>query len=162
VRALVGRVIGENWCLGPAEKKRIDEGQTVSLYLAVEFERYWAEAARTFRVENDSLVPADQVFDEAFRESAEAVKAGKTGSEVYSSIVQTLKTRGFEPLTEYGLGYGIGRSPEELPWIAEEDSSRLVEGMAIALHLIVKSKNAGVLMKGETFLVTCAAPVALT
>jgi Xaa-Pro aminopeptidase len=162
VRVLVGRTIGEDWYLGPAEKKPIDEGQTVSLYLALEFERYWAEAARTFRVENGSLVPADQVLEEVYRESAETVTALKTGSEVCGSIAQKLKSRGFEMLTDYNLGYGVGLAPEESPWIAEGESTRLVGGMAIALHLIVKNKNAGVLMKGETLLVTDAAPVVLT
>jgi Xaa-Pro aminopeptidase len=162
VRALVGKAVGENWYLWPAEKKAINEGQTVSLYLALEFERYWAEAARTFRVENGSLKPADQVLEQAYRESAEAVKAGETGSEVCGSIAQTLKSRGFEMLTDYGLGYGVGLSPEEPPWIAEGEDTRLIEGMTIALHLIVKNKDAGVLMKGETLLVTDAAPVVLT
>jgi Xaa-Pro aminopeptidase len=162
VRALVGKAVGENWYLGPAEKRPIDEGQTVSLYLALEFERYWAEAARTFRVENGSLVPADQVLEDVYRESSEIVKARQTGSEVYASIVQRLKSRGFEMLADYGLGYGVGLAPEEPPWIAETEGTRLTEGMTMALHLVVKNKDAGVLMKGETLLVTDAAPVVLT
>jgi Xaa-Pro dipeptidase len=162
VRALVGKSVGENWYLGPAEKRSIDEGQTISLYLALEFERYWAEAARTFRVENNSLVPADQILEEVYRGSAEAVKVRTTGSEAYGLISQSLKNSGFEMLTDYGLGYGVGLAPEEPPWIAEGEGTRLIEGMTIALHLIVKNKDAGVLMKGETLLVTDAAPVVLT
>jgi Xaa-Pro aminopeptidase len=162
VRALIGKTGREGWYLGPAEKLTINEGQTVSLYLAVEFERYWAEAARTFRVEKGFLVPADQVLEEVYRESVEALKPGKIGSEAYSSIAQTLKVRGFEALPDYGFGYGVGLAPEESPWIAEGESTRLVEGTAIALHLIVKDKDAGALMKGDTLLVKGGVPEILT
>ncbi|HEX2964920.1 MAG TPA: M24 family metallopeptidase [Syntrophorhabdaceae bacterium] len=162
VRALFGRATDDHWYLGPAEKRTIKEGQTFSVYLSVEFERYWAEAARTFTIQDGLLIPADQGIEELFRRSAEVLKAGKTGSEAYSSITQILKGGAFEVLKEYGIGYGIGLSPEEQPRIAEREITPLAEGMAIALHLVAGNKDTGVLMKGDTLLVTEAIPVVLT
>ena len=162
VRALVGKKGERGWHLRPAEKRIIGEGETISLYLALEFERYWAEAARTFRVENGALAAADETLGKIYRESAEALKAGKTGAEVYRSIMQVLKAERLEALSDYGLGYGIGLALEEPPRIAEGDDTRLVEGMTVTLHLIVRDKDAGALMKGETLLVTGKVPVVLT
>ena len=55
VRLFLGRTRPEGWYLGPAEDEIIGQGQTVVFCFAVEFERYWAEATRTFKVEGDMV-----------------------------------------------------------------------------------------------------------
>lgn len=162
VRLMVGRSSGKGWYLRPAEKEAVRPGETVAFFLAAEFERYWAEAARTFRLENGAFVPAGEGLEAVYREASGLVKAGMTADALHGAIVKAAKAKGFDPIFDYGLGNGVGLSPEERPLIAAGDATRLAEGMALALWLVVRDKGMGGLMTGQTLLVTAGAPVLLT
>ncbi len=162
VRLLVGRADGKGWHLRPAAKEVVTEGERVSVYLAVELERYWAAKAGTFRLEGGLLVPFAHPFDDLYSEIGARLKAGVTAEGIRASTVETLKKGGIEPVAGYPLAKGIGLAPEEPPFVGMEDSATLKEGMTATLHLVVKEEAGGVLMKGDTLLVTGAAPVSLT
>ena len=162
VRLFLGRARSEGWYLGPAGDETIDQGQTVTFCFAVEFERYWAEATRTFKVEGDLLVPAEHVLDELFRAVIEKIKPGATLSAVYRSAITGLNANGLEPMLEYGIGQGIGLAADEAPYLAEGENTLMREGMALALRLFVKDRSARVAATGSTIIVTEAATEVLT
>jgi Xaa-Pro aminopeptidase len=162
VRLLLGRTRPEGWYLGPAEDETMGEGQTVVLCFTVEFERYWAEATRTFKVEGDLLVPVEHGLDELFSAVIEKVKPGATVSAVYRSAVEGLKAKGLEPMLEYGIGQGIGLSADEPPYLGEGEDALLREGMVLALRLFVKDPSAGAVATGSTVIVTVSATEVLT
>jgi Xaa-Pro aminopeptidase len=162
VRLFLGRTRPEGWYLGPAEDEIIGQGQIVVFCFAVEFERYWAEATRTFKVEGDLLVPVGHEVDELFHTVIEKIKPGATVSAVYRSAVEGLNAKGLEPMLEYGIGQGIGLSADEPPCLGEGEDALVREGMALALRLFVKDPSAGAVATGSTVIVTAAATEVLT
>jgi Xaa-Pro aminopeptidase len=162
VRLFFGRTRPEGWYLGPAEDETMSEGQTVVLCFAVEFERYWAEGTKTFKVEGDLLVPAEHGLDELFRAVIEKVKPGATVSKVYRSAIEGLNAKGLEPMLEYGIGQGIGLAADEAPYLDEGEDVLVRDGMALALRLFVKDPSAGAVATGSTVIVTAAATEVLT
>jgi Xaa-Pro aminopeptidase len=162
VRLFLGRTRPQGWYLGPAEDETIDEGETVIFCFAVEFERYWAEAVRTFRIEKGLLAPVEHGLDELYRAIAEKIKPGVTVSAVYQSTLVELKAKGLEPMLEYGIGQGIGLAADEAPYLNEGDNTPVRDGMALALRLFVKDRSAGVVATGNTVVVTAGALEVLT
>ncbi len=55
VRILLGRPKEAGWALRPDGGSVLTNGDAIIVYLAVSFEQYWAEAARTFVVENGNF-----------------------------------------------------------------------------------------------------------
>jgi Xaa-Pro aminopeptidase len=162
VRLFLGRYQPQGWRLGPAEDETIGEGQTVVFCFAVEFERYWAEAARTFRIEKGLLVSVEHGLDELYGAVVERIKPGVNVSAVYRSALEELKTRGVDPMLEYGIGQGIGLAADEAPYLSESDDTHVSNGMAITLRLFVKDRSAGVVAMGNTVVVTAGAAEVLT
>jgi Xaa-Pro aminopeptidase len=60
---------------------------------------------------------------------------------------------GLEPLSDYGLGNGIGLSLNESPVISEKGGKGLKEGMCLALRLAARDEIYGRVMFGNTLLV---------
>jgi Xaa-Pro aminopeptidase len=162
VRLFLGRTRPEGWYLGPAEDETISQGQTVVFCFAVEFERYWAEATRTFKVEGNLLVPVEHGLDELFHAVIEKVKPGATVSAVYRSAVEGLNAKGLEPMLEYGIGQGIGLAANEPPYLGGGEDALVHDGMALALRLFVKDPSAGAVATGSTVIVTATATEVLT
>jgi Xaa-Pro aminopeptidase len=69
---------------------------------------------------------------------------------------------GFEEISGYGMGQGMGLSLKELPLIAKEDRTLLADGMCLSLRLGVRDKETGAAMTGETICLSKAGPVVLT
>ena len=55
-RMMIAKPLEERWAFRPPEERPIRSGDRMIIYLAVEFERYWAEAVRTFTVKDSSFV----------------------------------------------------------------------------------------------------------
>jgi Xaa-Pro dipeptidase len=162
VRLFLGRTRPEGWYLGPAEDETIGEGQTIIFCFAVEFERYWAEAARTFKVERGLLMPVDHGLDELYRAVTEKIKPGTPVSVVYRFAIDGLRVKGIEPMLEYGIGQGIGLSADEAPYLGENEDALVREGMVLTLRLFVKDPSAGPVAIGNTAVVTTAGAEVLT
>ena len=74
-------------------------------------------------------------------------------SQVYRDLFDGARESGLEPLSDYGLGNGIGLSLNESPVISERGGQRLKEGMCLALRVAVHDKTFGNVMIGSTLLV---------
>ena len=152
IRMLVA-MANEKRSLRPPENRRIEPGQVFSLYTAVEFERYWAEGVRTFVAGDGSFSEISSDAPTVYSRGLEAVRPGRSVSQVYKAIVDEVRLSGLELLSDYGLGGGIGLSLNEPPIISEKGAQRLKEGMCLALRLTARDEIYGRVMFGNTLLV---------
>jgi len=162
-RMLIGKPGEERWALRPAEEEETSSGETVIIYLAVEFERYWAEAIRTFVLREASFVDeTPERVKSLFGRIVAGMRPGKTASQFYKEVMAEIKKEGFEYITDYGLGQGIGLGPQEFPVVAKKDDTALKDGMVFTLRLLVKDKELGAVMIGNTLHLTKKEPEVLT
>ncbi len=151
VRMLIGRPKEANWSLRPTEATPFLEGDAVILYLAVEFERYWAEGIRTFIIRGSSFAEAAPSDSKAlYQKIAGSIAAGKRVSEFYTRAMAKIKRSKLSLIKEYGLGQGIGLSPHETPVITEEEATAFKAGMCFTLRLALTNPELGAAMIGET------------
>jgi Xaa-Pro aminopeptidase len=155
VRVLFGKSQDEAWALRPSEHGSLEVGKSIMLHVAVEFERYWSEASRTFVIGDETLaVPELKSIDALYERMQGQLSAGKEADQVCKDITGEIARSQKEYIPDYGLGYGIGLAPQEAPWITEDNRDRVEKGMSLALRLAVKDENLGAIMMGDTFAVT--------
>ncbi len=163
VRLLFGKVRGGEWGLRPAEETPIFSGENISIYLAIQFERYWSESIRTFKIESNGLaqLPAGDA-QALYHRLLQGLKPGKTISQFYKETVAEIKKSKIEYNLDYGLGQGIGLDLQEFPNISSEEATLLQEGMCLAFHIALKDKASGELMLGDTVCLSKDGPMPLT
>jgi Xaa-Pro aminopeptidase len=136
VKLLVG--LG-NGSLRPASDAALDAGQSISLLAAAEVQRYWAESARTY---NGSAALAEQAVEAMATAARPGVTAGSLADAaraVLSSATGWTDTSG----DVYGFGHSIGLDLEEPPFLQTGSTAALVEGAALALHVVLPGSIAG-------------------
>ncbi len=162
-RMMIAKPLEERWAFKPPEEKPLRSEDRVILYLAVEFERYWSEAVRTFSVRDSSFVEIQPEGVRTLYETvAEGMRTGKKVSQFYKETMAKIKKANFNPLPDDGLGQGIGLSLKEFPVIAKEDRSLLGRGVCFSLRLGVSNKETGPLMMGHTVHLSRKGPEVLT
>lgn len=162
VKQLYARPAEANWTLGAVEDITFSPGETVIVYLAVEFERYWAETVRTFVVEQGVLKEVgSDALDRVFEQVLAKMKPGKKVSNFYKEAAAEVKKNPDCYITEYGLGNGVGLWVDESPALSEEDPCTLQAGMCLAMRLAIKDKGNGPIMTGCTVHLTENGPEVL-
>jgi Xaa-Pro dipeptidase len=162
-RMMIGKPLEEKGAFRPPEEKSLKPGECVIIYVAVEFERYWAEAARTFTFKDSSfveIVPAD--VRALYEKVVEGMNPGKKISQFYRETAAKIAKANVEHIPEYGLGQGIGLSSKEHPILAQGDRTVLREGMCFSLRLDIRHKEAGRMMLGNTIYLSKKGPEVLT
>ena len=150
-RMMIAKPLEEKWAFKPPEEKPLRSEDKVIIYLAIEFERYWAEAVRTFIVRDSSFVEIQPEGIKTLYETImEGMSTGKKISQFYKETMAKIKKANFDSIPDYGLGQGIGLSPKEFPVIAKEDRNILNHGMCFSLRLGVRNKEMGPIMIGNT------------
>ncbi len=163
VRILIGKPREKQWALRPADDLPVSEGDSVIIYLALSFERYWAEGIRTFSFKDSFFEKPDLgTFAGIFEKGLSGMGPGRTVSQFYKGLLGDADKSGLEPILDYGLGHGIGLGPNEFPVIDDKSPIEMKEGMCFVLRLAAKSKKFGAVMTGDTFLLTQNGPEKLT
>jgi Xaa-Pro dipeptidase len=90
------------------------------------------------------------------------LRPGKKVSQFYKETMTEIKKEGDVYIPDYGLGQGIGLSPQEFPVISGKDNTLLREGMIFSLRLLIKDKDMGAIMIGNTIHLTKQGPKILT
>lgn len=154
-RMLIAKPLDPTWAFRPAEEAPLSAGETLIVYLATQYERYWAEGIRTFVVEEACLVEVkSESFQSLYQEILEGMIPGKKMSEFYKEALQAIRKSKVDPIQEYGFGQGIGLSLQEFPLISNKDETPLKEGMCFTLRLGVKDQQRGALFIGNTIYVS--------
>lgn len=134
-----------------------------ALYLAVQHERYWAEAGRTFFL-------ADNPKLQAGYQKAQAIVAAMAGQLKPNGTVAAIDETARKELGEfhakaalYGLANGIGLNLWEAPFLNESDAAEvgapsveaktLRENMTVALRVTIETDD-GIVLYGDSFQVT--------
>ena len=155
VRVLFGKPQDAEWALRPAEDAVIAPEQVIILFVAVEYERYWAEGIRTFKAKDAFFVDAiGENVETLYERIISNMKPGKLLSQCYKEAMGEIQKSTVEYIPNYGLGQGIGLSLQELPMITATERAQLQAGMCLTLRLTIKDKAMGALMIGNTFCVS--------
>lgn len=154
VRVLFGKPGTPRWAMRPSEDGVFEPGGVFIVYLAVAYERYWAEGIRTFRAEQNALSSPDLAkLGALYERSIECLQPGKAVSQCCREVRDAIQQAGADVIDDYGLGQGIGLSLKERPFLREEAEDTLAEGMCFTLRLCVKDQAMGDVMLGHTFCV---------
>jgi Xaa-Pro aminopeptidase len=154
---------GEKRLNPPSFKQAANLGIHWAVYLAVQHERYWVEAGRTFVLSNDAkLRGAYARAQEIVTTMAEQAKPGGTVMAIDEAARRELGEF-YATASVYGVANGIGLNQWEAPFLNEDDARQvgapsvsatmLNENMTLALRVTFESEGKLVLF-GDSFEVT--------
>lgn len=154
LRVLIARPGRTGRSFRPADSTPVAEGEKVVFYLAVEFERYWAEAIRTFTFKGGSFV--EEKSSEPFATFQKLCGGARPGVKISAFCREAFALMGqknVEALRPCGLGNGIGLGPQEAPLLTEDDPGELKKGMVLSLRVAAADSGNFYSMVGNTVLV---------
>ncbi len=149
----------------PSFKQTAHVGGHWALYLAVQHERYWAEAGRTFILSDDAKLRG--VYKKAQEIVAAMAKQLKPNGAVAAIDAVARQELGefYGTASVYGLGHGIGLNQWEAPFLNDSDArevgapsvnaTTLNENMTLALRVTIETEGKIVLF-GDSFQVTAS------
>jgi Xaa-Pro aminopeptidase len=154
---------GERRLNPPSFKQSANLGDHWAVYLAVQHERYWVEAGRTFISSNDAkLQSAYKKAQEIVVQMAGQLKPGRPVAAIDETARRALGEF-YATASIYGLANGIGLNQWEAPFLNEDDARQvgaasvgatiLNENMTLALRVTIETEGKIVLF-GDSFEVT--------
>ena len=154
---------GERRLNPPSFKQRASVGNHWAVYLAVQHERYWVEAGRSYILSGVSKIQAAyQKSQEIVAQMAAQLKPGGAVSAIDEAARGALGEF-YASASVYGLANGIGLNQWEAPFLNEDDArsvgassvgaTGLNEKMTLALRVVIETEGKMVLF-GDSFLVT--------
>ena len=154
---------GEKRLNPPSFKQAASFASHWAVYFAVQHERYWAEAGRTYILSNDAKLK--NTYNRAQEIVAAMARKLKPHSAV-SAIADTAREElgeFYASASVYGLANGIGLNQWEAPFLNENDAhevgaatvgaTTLNENMTLALRVTIETEGKIVLF-GDSFQVT--------
>lgn len=154
---------GEKRLNPPSFKQAAALGRHWAVYFAVQHERYWAEAGRTYFLSRDPKIEAE------YRKAREVVSAMARGLRPgcpVAAIGEAARRdlgESYASACAYGLANGIGLNQWEAPFLNDEDAreagappldaATLAENMTLALRAAIETEGKIVLF-GDSFEVT--------
>jgi Xaa-Pro aminopeptidase len=153
IRLLMARPGESDWAFRPAGDATFREGDTVSVHLAASWERYWAEAIRTYVVRAGRFDQAwSEELEKRLRRIVAAATPGISVREWVRAAGSTLSVSERKALEPYGLGNGIGVTPEESPVLTADSQATIESGMCLAVRAVL-SADRGFVVRGDTIIV---------
>lgn len=138
----------------PSKKRKLREGDVVSIDYGVELDGYFGDAALTVPVgkispEKEALL---RVTREALDRAIEQMRPGNRLGDVSHAVQQWAEQHGFSVVREF-VGHGIGTRMHEdlqLPNYGPPGKGpRLQEGMTIAIEPMINAGSPGVKVLGD-------------
>ena len=153
IRLLIARTNEPDWAFRPAGDAAFAEGDTVSVHLGASWERYWSEHVRTYVARADRFDPAwNGELDGRFRRLVAAATPGITVAEWVRTAGASLSASERRSLGPYGLGHGIGVTPEESPVLAADSPAMIETGMCLVVRAVLTGGR-GLVVHGDTIVV---------
>jgi Xaa-Pro aminopeptidase len=154
---------GEKRLNPPSFKQAGNVGSHWAVYLAVQHERYWAEAGRTYMVAQDGAL--ENVYLRAKEVVAAMAKQLRPNRpvEAIDDIARRELGEFYAGASVYGLANGIGLNQWEAPFLNEDDAhqvgafsvgaTRFDENMTLALRVTIATEGK-IVLYGDSFQVT--------
>lgn len=145
----------------PSEKRRLQEGDIISIDAGVYLDGYHADAARTFPVgsispEKSALVSTAR---QCFWKAMAIARAGKRIGDLSAAIQKQAESHGYGVVREL-TGHGIGRALHEEPDVPNfgrpGHGLRLKAGMAIAIEPMINLGTRRVRMLNDGWTIVTA------
>ncbi len=133
----------------PSEKRKLKEGDIVSVDCGVVLNGYYGDAAITVAV-GDQVKPEHQklmqVTEASLRRAIETVRIGNTVGDVGAAVQEWVEGNGFSIVRDF-VGHGIGTRLHEDPQVPNFGSrghgASLREGMVLAIEPMVNAGKPG-------------------
>ncbi len=133
----------------PSERRKLKNGDIVSIDCGVVLDGYYGDAAITVPV-GDTLTPELhkllQVTEASLYRAIEAARIGNTLGDVGATVQEHVEANGFSVVREF-VGHGIGTRLHEEPQVpnfgTRGHGSRLREGMVLAIEPMVNMGKPG-------------------
>ena len=162
---------GEKRLNPPSFKQAASIGTHWAVYFAVQHERYWAEAGRTYVLSSESkLQSAYQKAREIVAQMAAQLKPGNSVKAIEETARKQLGEF-YAAASNYGLGNGIGLNQWEAPFLNEDEArqvgspavgaTELDDNMTLALRVAFETEGKLILF-GDSYEVTPDGPKSLT
>jgi Xaa-Pro aminopeptidase len=156
---------GEKRLNPPSFKQAASLGSHWAVYLAVQHERYWAEAGRTYILANDAKLHGMYArAQEVVAAMARQLKPNHA-TEAIDDVARRELGEFYATASVYGLANGIGLNQWEAPFLSEDDAqqvgahsvgaTRLNENMTLALRVVIESEEK-IVLYGDSYLVTAS------
>jgi Xaa-Pro aminopeptidase len=153
IRLSIARTGLPEWAFRPAEGEAIREGDVLAIHLSASWERYWSEAIRTCIAGSEGLAcVSDREIDERIGKLVDAARPGVSVSEWARAAGATMTASEMRSLAPYGLGHGIGVTPEEWPMLSADSDATIQSGMCLVLRTALTSDR-GLVLQGDTIIV---------
>lgn len=126
----------------PSPKRKVREGDLVSLDFGVTMNGYYADAALTFQVppEQPDVTRFLRICSDALEAGIQQAVPGKRIGHISSAIQKTVEPAGFFVVKSL-VGHGIGRNLHEEPQVPNygnpEEGILIVEGMVLAIEPMI-------------------------
>ncbi|MSP39593.1 MAG: aminopeptidase P family protein [Deltaproteobacteria bacterium] len=147
----------------PSFKQAASIGSHWAVYLAVQHERYWAEAGRTYFLSADDKLRSTYTrAQEIVAAMAKQLKPKRATADI-DDIARRELGEFYAAASVYGLANGIGLNQWEAPFLSEDDAQQvgalsvgattLDENMTLALRVAIESEGQ-IVLYGDSFQVT--------
>lgn len=138
----------------PSSKRKLREGDIVSIDYGVEMDGYFADAAVTVPVGNISpeLAKLLDATRDALDRGIEKMRPGNRLSDISAAVQASVEQHGFSVVREF-VGHGIGNRMHEEPQLpnygAPGHGPRLEPGMTLAIEPMVNAGGPAVRVLGD-------------
>ena len=139
----------------PSDKRKLQEGDIVSIDCGVVLDGYYGDAAITVAV-GEKLTPEAQklleVTEASLNRAIEKMRIGNTVGDVGAAVQQVVEANGFSVVRDF-VGHGIGTKLHEDPQVPNfgvpGHGARLREGMVLAIEPMVNAGGYDVYIKPD-------------
>jgi len=143
-------------------KRRIKNGDIVSLDVGVKYKGYHGDCAGSF-IAGEGSQEAKRLIEVTRQSFFEGIKYARQGyrvSDISRAIQEYVESRGYSLVRDY-VGHGIGEDLHEAPEVPNfvipgRRGPRLVEGMTLAIEPMVNAGGAGIRVLGDNWTVVTA------
>jgi len=133
----------------PSDKRKLSEGDIVSIDCGVVLEGYYGDAAITVAV-GSKVAPETQkllaVTEASLARAVEKVRIGNTVGDIGAAVQELVEANGFSVVRDF-VGHGIGTKLHEEPQVPNFGTPghgmRLREGMVLAIEPMVNAGKPG-------------------
>lgn len=134
----------------PSAKRRLRDGDIVSIDTGVVMDGYYGDSAITVAVGqkvNENTRKLLEVTEKSLQSAIRAVKAGATLGDVGAAVQETVEAGGFSVVRDF-VGHGIGTHLHEDPQVPNYgtpgEGPKLKAGMVLAIEPMVNAGEPGV------------------